>query len=232
MTEPLTREELEALRRIPTPAISNAIELFEIRPRTAGFASSDIACRFPDLGPVIGYAATAVTTAASPHGRRAAAPDYWQSVLAVPGPRLAVWHDLDSPVVGAQWGEVQASIHLALGCVGAVSDGGVRDLDEARAAGFRLFSRHVTVSHAYVHLVDFGIPVTVGGLEVRPGDLLVGDQHGVVQVPLEVAREVPGALRLVDDWERRVIEASRLPEGALEAMKQAYLAPRPAWPAR
>ena len=86
MSEPLTREELEALRRIPTPAISNAIELFEIRPRTAGYASSEIACRFPDLGPVIGYAATAVTTAASPHGRRAAAPDYWQSVLAVPGP--------------------------------------------------------------------------------------------------------------------------------------------------
>jgi hypothetical protein len=229
--ELLTPVELEELRRIPTPAISNAIELFDIRPRTAGYMSGDISCRFPDLGPVIGYAATAVTTAASPHGRRAAAPDYWQSVLALPGPRLAVWHDLDSPAVGAQWGEVQASIHIALGCVGAVSDGGVRDLDEARAAGFRFFSRHVTVSHAYVHLVDFGTPVTVGGLEVRPGDLLVGDQHGVVQVPLEVAREVPRALRLVDDWERRVIEASRLSEGAFEAMKQAYLAPRPAWPA-
>lgn len=231
MPEPLTPQELEGLRLIPTPAISNAIELLEVRPRTAGFMSGEILCRFPDLGPVIGYAATAVTTAASPHGHRAPAPDYWEHVLSMPGPRLAVWHDLDTPVVGAQWGEVQASIHRALGCAGAISDGAVRDLDEARALGFQFFSRHLGVSHAYVHLVDFGIPVTVGGLEVHPGDLLVGDQHGLVQVPLEIAREVPRALRLVDEWERRVIEGSRAPEGAFEAMKQAYLAPRPVWPA-
>lgn len=231
MSTPLTREELAELRRLPVPAISNAIELFEIRPRNSGFASPEIACRFPDLGPMIGYAATAVTTAASPHGQRVSAPDYWRSVLRVPGPRVAVWHDLDDPMVGAQWGEVQANIHRGLGCVGAVSDGGVRDLDEARALGFHLFARHVGVSHAYVHLVDFEIPVKVGGLEVRPGDLLVGDQHGIIQVPLEIAREVSRAARLVEDWERRVIEASRSAEGALAKMEQAYLSPRPTWQA-
>ena len=232
MPDLLTPEELEALRRIPTPAIANGIELFDIRPRTAGFMSPDVKCLFPDLGPMIGYAATGVITAASPHGRRVSPPDYWQHVLSVPAPRIAVFHDLDSPVIGAQWGEVFASMHRALGCVGLVTDGGVRDLDEVRALGFHAFAPHVTVSHAYVHMVEYGIPVTVGGLEVSPGDLLVADQHGVVEVPLEVARDVPRAVRMVEDWERVVIEASLAEGWTLERMKQAYLAPRPAWPRR
>lgn len=230
MPEPLSPAELEELRLIPTPAIANGIELFDVRPRTAGYMSPDIRCLFPDLGPMIGYAATGISTAAFPHGRRVSPPDYWDHVLEVPAPRIAVFHDLDNPVAGAQWGEVQANIHLTLGCAGTITDGAVRDLDEARGIGFRFFARSVSVSHAYVHMVDYGIPVTVGGLEVRPGDLLVADQHGVVSVPIEVARDVPRAVQLVEEWEREVISASRSGDGALERMKQAYEAPRPAWP--
>jgi 4-hydroxy-4-methyl-2-oxoglutarate aldolase len=232
MPEPLSAQELEELGRIPTPAIANAIELFEVRPRNEGFMSGEIICRFPDLGPMIGYAATGVITAASPDGPRAAVPDYWDYVRALPGPRVSVLHDVDDPVVGSQWGEVQANIHRALGCVGAVTDGTVRDLDEACALGFHFFSRQVGVSHAYVHIVEFGIPVTVGGLLVRSGDLLVGDRHGIVQVPAEVAREVPRAAWLVEAWEGRVIDACR-PEGwSLAAMRDAYLSPRATWPGK
>ncbi|MBP1632349.1 MAG: putative transferase protein, partial [Acidobacteria bacterium] len=101
-----------------------------------------------------------------------------------------------------------------------------------RALGFHFFSRQVGVSHAYVHIVEFGIPVEVGGLLVRSGDLLVGDQHGIVQVPVEVAREVPRAVRLVEAWERRVIDACR-PEGwSLAALREAYLSPRATWPGK
>ena len=100
------------------------------------------------------------------------------------GPRVVVMHDVDEPRgQGAYWGEVQANIHRALGCLGVVTDGTVRDLPEAEAVGFQFFSAHVSVSHAYVHMVDFGIPVKVGGLVDPPGDLLHGDQHGVVVVP-------------------------------------------------
>jgi 4-hydroxy-4-methyl-2-oxoglutarate aldolase len=226
----LSVEELEELRRLPTPAIANAIELFEIRPRNEGFMSGEILCRFPDLGSMIGYAATGVITAASPEGRRASIPDYWDYVLGLPGPRVSVLHDVDDPVVGSQWGEVQANIHRALGCVGAVTDGTVRDLDEAHALGFHFFSRQVGVSHAYVHIVEFGLPVTVGGLVVNSGDLLVGDRHGIVQVPPEIARDVPRAARLVESWERRVIDACRSEDRSLAGMQAAYLSPRPAWP--
>jgi regulator of RNase E activity RraA len=231
MPDLLTPDELETLRRIPTPAIANGIELFDIRPRTAGFMSSQVRCLFPELGPVIGYAVTGVVTAVSPDGRRVSAPDYWEHVLSIPTPRIAVFHDVDEPVIGAQWGEVFASIHHALGSVGVVTDGGVRDLDEVRALGFHAFASHVTVSHAYVHMMEYGTPVTVGGLEVSPGDLLVGDQHGVVQVPLEVARDVPKAVQLVEQWERTVIDVNTSEGWTIEQMKQAYLAPRPAWTA-
>lgn len=230
MPDLLSAEELEELRRLPTPAIANAIELFDLRPRTAGYMSPDVRCRFPDLGPMIGYAATGIVSAASPHGRRVSPPDYWEHVLEVPEPRISVFHDLDTPVAGAAWGEVMANVHRALGCVGAVTDGSVRDMDEVRELGFHFFSGHVGVSHGYIHIVDYAIPVTVGGLEVSPGDLLVGDRHGVIQVPLEVARDVPEAARLVEDWEREVIRAGR-PEGwTFERMKEAYLSPRPTWP--
>jgi regulator of RNase E activity RraA len=230
MTEPLTPAELEELRRIPTPAIANGIELFNIRPRTAGWMSPEIRCIFDDLEPMIGYSATGMTTAASPHGRRVSPPDYWKHVLDIPEPRIAVFHDLDEHVAGAQWGEVMANIHQALGCVGAVTDGSVRDLGEAHDLGFRFFARYVGVSHGYVHMVDYGIPVTVGGLEVCPGDLLVADRHGVVQIPLEVARDVPQAVGMVEDWERAVIEASRPERWTLERMTAAFLSPRPTWP--
>ena len=232
MPDPLTAEELEELRRLPTPAIANAIELFDVRPRNEGFMSGEIQCRFPDLGPMIGYAATGLITAASPEGRRVSIPDYWQYVLALPGPRVSLLHDLDDPLVGSQWGEVQANIHRALGCVGAVTDGTVRDLEEARSLGFHFFSRQVGVSHAYVHIVDYGIPVPVGGLVVHSGDLLVGDRHGIVQVPLEVAREVPRAARLVETWERKVIDACQPERWTLAAMQAAYLSPRPSWPGK
>lgn len=232
MTEPLTEAELETLRQIPTPAIANGIELFEIRSRTAGFMSSEIRCLFDDLGPMIGYAATGIITAVSPHGRRVPPPEYWEHVLQLPEPRIAVFHDVDESVVGAQWGEVMASIHRALGFVGTVTDGAVRDLEEVHALGFHFFAGHVGVSHGYVHMLDYGIPVRVGNLEVKPGDLLVADRHGVVQIPLQVARDVPAAVGLVEEWERNVIAATRHDGWTLQRMAEAYEAPRPVWSRR
>jgi regulator of RNase E activity RraA len=223
-------EELEALRRWPTCAISNAVELFNIRPRNQGFMLPEIKCIFPELGPMIGYAVTAVISADSAEGRRILPPDWWEVLRKIPEPRVVVIHDLDRPVIGSFWGEVNANIHKALGCVGTVTDGSVRDLDEVQEAGFHFFSSCVTVSHAYVHLVDVGIPVKVGGLVVRPGDLIMGDQHGVISIPLDIARDVPRAAQLVEDWERRVINFCKSKEFTVEGLKERFMSPRPTWP--
>lgn len=226
----LSSEELEALRRWPTCAISNAIELFNIRPRNEGFMLPEIKCVFPELGSMIGYAVTGVITADSAEGRRVGPTDWWEILRKVPEPRVVVLHDLDRPVLGSFWGEVQGNIHKTLGCVGTVTDGSVRDLDEVRERGFYFFSSCVSVSHAYVHLVEVDIPVKVGGLLVKTGDLIAGDKHGVISIPMEIARDVPKAAQMVEDWERKVINFCKSKDFTVEGLKSLYASVRPTWP--
>jgi regulator of RNase E activity RraA len=219
----LSPEELEALRRYSTPSISNAIERFDVRPRHHGFTGPEIRCMFPEMPPIVGYAATAIVMAEQPTqpGRSPAVGDYWDFILSIPAPRIAVIQDLDQPcAIGSFWGEVNGNIHKALGCVGTVTNGGVRDLDEVRALGFQFLAAAAIVSHAYVHLVDFGTPVKVGGLLVHPGDLIHADQHGAIVIPHEIAREVPAAAAEVERGERVIIEHCQSPEFNVERLKE------------
>jgi len=228
----LTAKELEQLCLWPTCAISNAIELFNIRPRNEGYMSPEIKCVFPELRPVVGYAVTAVISADSPEGHQVSRPKWWEEILKIPAPRVLVIHDIDNPVVGCFWGEVQANIHKALGCVAAVTDGAVRDLDEVGELGFHFFSSCVSVTHAYVHLIDVSIPVKVGGLVVKPYDLIMGDKHGVISIPKEIARDVPRAAKLVENWERNIINFCKSKEFTVEGLKECAMVPRPNWPPR
>ena len=190
----------------------------------------EIQCVYPDMKPMIGYAVTGVITADSPEGHNVSRDEWWEEIRQYPEPRVVVLHDIDYPVVGSFWGEVNANIHKALGCAGTVTDGSVRDLDEVAEVGFHFFSSCVTVSHAYVHMIDLGVPVKVGGLEVKPGDLLMGDKHGVISIPFKIARDVPKAAQMVEDWERRVIDFCKSEDFNLEGLKERYLSPRPTWP--
>jgi 4-hydroxy-4-methyl-2-oxoglutarate aldolase len=88
----------------------------------------------------------------------------------------------------------------------------------------------VTVSHAYVHMIDFGMPVTVGGLTVKPGDLIMGDKHGVISIPPEISKDIPTAAQMVEDWERRIINFCKSDDFTLDGLKKRYMSPRPAWP--
>jgi regulator of RNase E activity RraA len=149
-------------------------------------------------------------------------------VQTIPAPRVVVVHDIDEPRgQGAQWGEVQANIHKALGCVGVVTDGSVRDLDEVRALGFQFAAAHVSVSHAYVHMVDFGLPVKVGGLWVKPGDLIHADQHGVVTIPPAIAERVAEAVAKVEADERKIIGVCQARDFTPERLKELYKQIRP-----
>ena len=161
-------------------------------------------------------------------GHRASTYGWWDYVLSIPAPRVIVVHDLDDPRgQGAQWGEVQANIHKALGCVGVVTDGSVRDLDEVRALGFQFCASHVSVSHANVHMVDFGIPVKVGGVWIKPGDLVHGDQHGVVTIPQEIAARIPEAIAKVEADERKIISLCQSAGFNVDKLKALYKEIRP-----
>jgi 4-hydroxy-4-methyl-2-oxoglutarate aldolase len=205
---PLTAEQLAEIARWPTPAIANAIEEFDVRPRTAGFMGPDIRGLFPELGTMVGYAATATIRASIPPDQdlaTASREDWVDHILTVPGPRIVVMQDKNQPSVGSYWGEVNATRHKALGCLGVITDGGVRDLDEMREMGFNAAARYVLVSHAYVHLIDVGRQVEIGGLTVYTGDLLAADQHGVIHIPHDIAAEVAATAQRVEDAEREII---------------------------
>jgi 4-hydroxy-4-methyl-2-oxoglutarate aldolase len=221
---------IDALKKITSPTVANAIETFNVRPRHQGNMSSEIRCLFPELGPLVGYAVTAVIRAEPQPltGHRASTFGWWDYVLSIPAPRVVVVHDLDEPRgQGAQWGEVQANIHRALGCVGVVTDGSVRDLDEVRALGFQFAAAHISVSHAWVHMVDFGLPVKVGGLWVKPGDLIHGDHHGVVNVPPDIAAQIPEGVAKVDADERKIIDCCRSKDFSADKLKELYKQIRP-----
>ncbi len=218
MTAPLSADQLEGLRRYNTPTISNAIEVFNVRPRHQGFLPHQVRCLLPDLGVIVGYAVTSQTRAL-PH--EDAPPDlnadYYRYVAEATGPKIAVGQDLDDPAgLGAQFGEVNATIHQRLGCVGHITDGCPRDLDEVRALGFGLFGLNPCVSHAYVRLVAFGSPVTLAGVEIRPGDLIHADKHGVCIIPTEIAPRLAEACAEVERLERPLLEICRSDDFSLE----------------
>jgi regulator of RNase E activity RraA len=103
-----------------------------------------------------------------------------------------------------------------------VTNGCVRDLDEVRALGFHFFAAGACVSHAYVHLLDFGQPVALGGLTVRTGDLIHADKHGVLVVPSDIAAKIPEAVATVCQREQLLLEHCQSPAFSLEELKRLY----------
>lgn len=214
----------ESLRRLATCTASNAIERFNVRLRNEGFVSGPVKCRFPQLPHMLGYAATArVRTSSAPiHGccyydRM----DWWNYVASLPRPTVLVIQDADhAPGFGALVGEVHATIAQSLASAGCVTDGAVRDLDAVEAIRFPLFARWASVSHAYAHIVDFGNPVEIGGLPFHSGDLVHGDRNGVHIVPLEIAEEVPGMARRIEEQERELIQYCRTKGFSLEGLAE------------
>jgi regulator of RNase E activity RraA len=139
--------------------------------------------------------------------------------MSVPEPRIVVVEDIDDPSgVGSLWGEVNANVFRAFGCVAVVTNGGVRDLAEMEALGFQAFASTVCVSHAYVRIVEVAQPVIIGNLEVGPGDLLHGDRHGVVSIPFPIAADLPGAVRAIEAAEREKIAFCQSPQFSFDGL--------------
>jgi 4-hydroxy-4-methyl-2-oxoglutarate aldolase len=221
----LTKDQFDALRRLDTCTVSNAIETFDVRLRNEGFTDSTVRPVVAGVAPMLGYAATARFRSSSPppvgHSYFDRT-DWWNYLLTIPEPRVVVLEDVDArPGAGAILGEVHSNILIALGCVGAVTNGAVRDVLAVEAAGFHLFAGCVSVSHAYAHIIDFGVPVRVGGLAIEPGDLVHGDRHGVQTIPGAIASRIPEAARRAIELERRVIELCKSKEFSLSRLREA-----------
>jgi len=187
---------LEQLRRFDTPTVCNVVELFDLRPRTAGYLDARIQACFPKLPPVVGYAATATFRSAAPPASGnvyAGIADQVASFAELPRPAVVVFQDLDNPVASATFGEVMATTYKSFGAVGLVTSGAGRDLDQVEALAFPCFCNGTICAHGYCHIVQINIPVHVGGVMVHPGDLLHGDRNGVTTIPNEIAPAVAEA---------------------------------------
>lgn len=220
----LTDATLHALEQLDSCTISNAVEQFDLRTRNEGFVHGSVRCIFPQIPARIGYAATArIRTSATPIAGRCYydRPEWWSYLLSVPVPRFIVVQDIDPvPGLGALFGEIHANIAVALESKAYLTNGAVRDLPGIEVTGLQVFAGNISVSHAYAHMVDFGEPVEIGNLQIKPGDLLHGDQHGIVLIPITIAAEIPALAQDILKNEAELIEFCRSPEFSFEDLAE------------
>jgi regulator of RNase E activity RraA len=217
VSEPLHQDDLAALARFDTPTICNALELVTPERRSLGFNRRPLVAPLPSAKPVVGYARTVTIRSREPYPRsKDAARDtrlkYYDYIAQAPLPSLCVMQDVDGPDAGfgCFWGEVQSNLHKALGCIGVVTDGAVRDID-AWAEGFFVLAGSVMPSHAHVDIVDFGATVSVAGMIVSPDDIVHADRHGAVVIPRAAVKRLPDAAMTLARREKIVLDACNAP---------------------
>lgn len=202
------------LKRWNTPTIYNGWEQITQRDRTRdGINLEETRDFMPQMGPMIGYAVTVQIEPSNAAHRKnsSATTDYLAYIASQPDPKIVVVQDLDKPqVIGSMWGEVNANTHRALGCVGTITDGAIRDVDEMTDAGFKALARRLCVGHAFVTPVKWNCEVEVFGQRIRPGQLIHADKHGFLAIePSETEKLLEAAIFMDANECHTVIKAAR-----------------------
>lgn len=211
----LAHSELLQLKRWNTPTIYNGWEQITKRnPAADAFNIEETRDFMPQMGPMVGYAVTVVIEPGNKAHRSTnpnAGDEYRKYIASIPAPKIICVQDLDKPqVIGSFWGEVNSNIHRALGCVGTITDGAIRDVDEMTNAGFKALARRLCVGHAHVHPVRWNCEVEVFGTKIKPGDLIHADKHGFIVIHPDEAPALLDAARFMDANEcNTVIPAAR-----------------------
>ena len=222
----ISRSDLDVLTKWDTPTICNALEIVMPERRATGFTTGHLTCLAPELPPMIGYARTATIRATTPPAESADAlksrrARYYEYVADSPQDTIAVVQDMDAtPGFGAFWGEVNTAVHRGLGCVGGVTNGSMRDLDDC-APGFQLLAGRVGPSHAHVHIVDFGSPVSIFGMGVLHDDIIHADRHGAVVIPATAVKELPAVVELLQRREAVILTAARGADFDIDKLREA-----------
>lgn len=210
----LNQAELDALAEFDTPTICNAIEAVAPERRGWGYTVEPFFVIDRGARPIVGYARTATIRSSQPSGRTPEADSasrvaYYRHIDEGDEPTITVIQDIDAHIgFGAWWGEVHSNVHKGLGSIGVITNGSIRDLDDW-AEGFQALAGSVAPSHAWVHAVEYAIPVTVHGMQVAPGDLIHADVHGAVVIPHEHARDIPSVVARLMNAEATLIKAAR-----------------------
>jgi len=200
---------IDYLKTVDSPTISNAIELLKVRPPRDGFVPLSVRSLFPEFGRMVGYAVTAqveTVTECYP-GSLDLFVDLYRLVGESPKPAVVAFQEVGGfPDYAAHCGEVMSTIFQRQGAIGLISDCAVRDIPEVRALGFQYFARGAVVSHANFHIVRVGVPIQIHGMTIATGDVLHGDENGLVSVPRGCEKEIAGAVDTVRSRERRLMD--------------------------
>lgn len=223
----LSPEWFARVAEVDTPTICNALELASGRRQAIGFTYGTPIATPKPLPAIVGYARTMRFRAAEPstlgaEENRSLRLNYYRYVTPETGePVVLVMQDIDHlPGIGSNWGEVNSTIHKALGVKGVLTNGSVRDIDML-APDFPIVAGSIGVSHAHAHVVDFDTPVTVFGMDVNPGDIVHVDRHGGAIIPFELASDLPHFIDLTFKKEAPLLEAARKPGFSIEHIEQA-----------
>lgn len=213
---------IDFLKTVDSPTLANAIEMLGLRPNAEGFTPMQVRCLFPELGRMCGYAVTAhveTVTQLEP-GDNQRFIDLYKAVEASPKPAVIAFQEVGGhPDYAAHCGEVMSTIFTRVGAIGLVSDCGVRDIPEVRALGFHYFARGSVVSHANFRIVRVGVPVQILGTVIHPGDLLHGDENGVLTVPLAACDKLRASVDDVRARERELMEFVRGKDFSLDGLR-------------
>lgn len=224
ISSPLNNDQLALLAKADSPTVANVIELFDVQSRVAGYSNATLKTVYPDLPSAVGYAVTATFRSAYPAVSQDAyggMPQLIADAQTMPTPRIIVFQDLDEPPAAATYGEVMATTFQAFGFVGLITNGAARDIEQVRALKFPCWASGTIVSHGYNHFLASNVPVNVGGLQVRPGDLIHADANGIVNIPHRIAAAVAELCEPLMQAENIVLGYLRQPNPTLDGYKQA-----------
>jgi regulator of RNase E activity RraA len=219
---PFTQADLDVLKQWDTPTICNGLEITNPERRAIGFTVQPLVPIEPKLPPIVGLARVGmIRSKEPPRGPVANRLDWYDYVAAADLPTIIILQDLDdTPGYGAWWGEVHSTVHKALGAEGCVTNGSYRDID-AWAEGFQIIGGMVCPSHAHVHMVDFGKPANVHGMNVAHDDVVHADRHGAVVIPADSVKKLPAAIDLIARREKVILDICRAPDFSVAKLRDA-----------
>jgi regulator of RNase E activity RraA len=207
-----TAADLDVLKQWDTPTICNGLELTVPERRAVGFTVEQMVAVDRKFPPIVGLARTGLVRAKEPpRGAIPAREDWYDYVSPTCLPTIAVIQDIDDrPGFGAFWGEVQTTIHKALGVAGCVTNGSFRDLDML-APGFQIIGGCIGPSHAHIHMVQMNCDANIFGMLVNHDDVIHADFHGAVVIPADAVRKLPAAIDLVSRREKVILDMAKSP---------------------
>jgi 4-hydroxy-4-methyl-2-oxoglutarate aldolase len=211
---------LLALRDFDTPSITNVVATYPGDPLCLGlydpwaqnwYTDQSLRCWYPELGPVVGYAVTCVYGLPGPLDNGLSLVDVIDALEASPKPTIFVFEQRFPPEiagkVGLSGGNMTSAMK-AVGCVGGLTNGPSRDIDEIRPMGFQYLASGIAPGHGPFAVHALNVAVHVAGMDVAPGDIIHMDENGAVKFPSDRVEAVLKNVRKLRD-----VEAERM--GAL-----------------